>query len=186
MIFIRHSQTQQIPEISAHTWPLTAEGEKRCVQLAHKLQPYGLSQIVTSEEQKAKETGRIIAEQLNIPWTTAAGLEEQHRENAPYLHNPADFQATISHLLRQPNELVFGSETGAEAAARFATAVNHLSQLYPAGQLALVTHATILSLYLASLTTIDPYPFWQSLTMPCFVPFDPAAPHLPLQVIHSS
>lgn len=177
LILVRHSISWQQPGISSHTWPLTDEGRARCVGLAAQLARYAPAAIVSSPEPKALQTAQLLAEHLHIDLDTEAGLHEHLRTGAAYLGH-AEFQATISRLLSQPGELVFGEETGDQAADRFSAAVEAVQARYTGQSVVIVTHATVMSLYLARVSQIDPVAFWRSLGMPAYVVLDMPGYHV--------
>lgn len=156
-----------MPGLPQDQWELTAEGRARCRPLAEQLRPYQVQYILTSHELKAQQTAALTAAELDISWEVRAGFEEQGG-NPPYLDQEA-FSAAVQALFTQPQVMVFGSETGQQAQARFTAATNRLLAKFPTGNVAVVTHGRVLTLFLAHHSTIDPLPFWQSLTMPCFV-----------------
>jgi broad specificity phosphatase PhoE len=125
--------------------------------------------VVTSVEPKAVETGRIAAGVLGIPCGKMDGLHEHERPQAGLAPSREAFQAQVARLLRHPHELIFGAETGEAARRRFAHAIDRVLAQHPAGSVAVVTHGTVLSLFLADVTGIDPVPFWLGLGLPALV-----------------
>jgi broad specificity phosphatase PhoE len=172
LLFIRHSLPDFDPALPANQWHLSEQGRQRAGLLAERLAGFHLQVIVASQEPKAGETAQILAEALRIPCRTAPGLHEHQRSRAAYT-SQEDFGASIQALFDQPDFLVFGDETAGQAYTRFAQAVqavqavqeNYLGQ----SPLAIVSHGTVISLYVARLYGLDPYPFWKSLTLPCMV-----------------
>ena len=79
------------------------------------------------------------------------------------------FQANVARLLHSPSELVFGAETGDQARERFAAAVDDALKRHPVGNVAIVSHGTVMTLFLARTAGIDPVPFWKGLGLPAFV-----------------
>jgi broad specificity phosphatase PhoE len=66
--------------------------------------------------------------------------------------------------------LVFGNETGEQARTRFTQAINTLLTQHPSDTLAIVSHGTVLTLFLAHHNPhLDPIPFWQQLKLPDLV-----------------
>ncbi|MFL7868777.1 MAG: histidine phosphatase family protein [Anaerolineales bacterium] len=171
LVFIRHSQTQPEPGVATREWQLTAEGHRRCIPLAAQLAAFNLDRIVTSTERKAIETGQLAAHKLGIPWWAADGLYEHKRETAPYFHTINEFQEAIHALLTRPAERVFGEETAGQARARFTKAVRGVMQSNPHENIGIVTHGTVLSLFVSPLTGEEIFTFWQSLGMPAIVAF---------------
>lgn len=168
LILVRHSAPEIVSEVSARDWHLSAEGRARCLLLAAALAPYQPCAIITSVEQKAVETGQIVAERLGVPQAAMDGLHEHDRRNVGLL-DPATFQARVAAFFAEPDTLVLGHETAAQARARFTRAIDAVLAAYPHDTVAVVAHGTVLSLYLAQVAGIDPYPFWQRLGLPAFV-----------------
>ena len=131
---------------------------------------YTPTRIITSHEQKAIQTGQIIAEALDLPRTTAPGLQEHDRTGAPYFENVTDFHHAIQQLFLQPDELIFGTETATQTHTRFTHAIHTLLAQYPTDTLAIVSHGTVLTLFLTYHNPhLGPIPFWQQLKLPDLV-----------------
>lgn len=172
VIFIRHSQTKQQPDVSSHTWTLNEVGRERCLKLAEALRGFGINRVIMSEEQKAILTGQLTAEKLGLPCESAPDLGETKRETIPFYPEVADFNNAIREAMAQPDKLLFGEETFTDARLRFAKRVDSLLEKYPDDTLAITTHGTVLSLYLAHITGRDVYTLWDSLGMPAYVVLD--------------
>ncbi|MDX1664249.1 MAG: histidine phosphatase family protein [Candidatus Promineifilaceae bacterium] len=170
LIFIRHSQSRPTPGQPASSWPLTSVGRERCQPLARWLSSHEPLTIVSSEERKAMETAQLAASQLGIPWSTASGLQEHDRTGEPY-HSQEQFLALVERLFREPQATVFGRESGAQALARFEQALATVLRSRPPGNLAVVTHGTVLSLFVGAHSDHDPLSFWQRLRQPSIVVF---------------
>ncbi len=167
LALIRHAAVQIEPDVPAAEWQLSANGRTLTRQLAPQLIPYRLNRIVTSVEPKAVETGRILAEELGLPWQTAVNLHEHDRQGVPYFGRHEDFVTAVTRFFTQPDELVFGRETAVQARDRFVTAVNRQLIAHPQENLALVAHGTVITLYLCHTNPdIDPVTFWQKLADP--------------------
>ncbi len=168
LILIRHSQSQQEPERPASQWPLTKAGRRRCIALAARLAAYAPDLIVTSRERKASTTGALVAAQLALPAIVADGLHEHQREQVGWLSNPAFEQAVVAFFTR-PDELVFGEETAGQAGARFDAAVRDVLAAHPGQTVAIVSHGTVMTLFVAQHADVAPLPFWKRLGMPAIV-----------------
>ena len=168
LILVRHSLPVISGEQPASHWQLSEEGRRRCAKLASLLAHHHPTVIVTSTEPKAIETGQIAGEQLGIPVEAATNLHEHERPGTD-LDTLEQFQAKVARLLDYPREQVFGAETGDEARERFAAAVDNALKRHPAGNVAIVSHGTVMTLFLASVAGIDPVPFWKGLGLPAFV-----------------
>ena len=169
LILVRHSISQQQPDVSSHTWGLTDEGRERCAPLAARLRSYQPTVIITSGEPKTNQTGEGIADVLRLPVKVETGLGEHKREHAPYLNSQREFQATIHKLLANPDQLIYGEETGTEACKRFQEAINRILQTHADQTIIAVTHGTVLALFLAKVAGVEPIQFWQTLGMPAYV-----------------
>jgi broad specificity phosphatase PhoE len=168
LILVRHSLPVITGDQTASLWQLSDEGRRRCVRLAELLAAHRPGVIVTSTEPKAIETGQIVGEHLGIPVEAAPNLHEHERPGTG-LDTFEQFRAKVARLLEQPSERVFGAETGDQARERFAAAVDDALKQHPAGNVAIVSHGTVMTLFLAHVAEIDPVPFWKGLGLPAFV-----------------
>ncbi len=167
LILIRHSTPQIEPDLPAKEWRLSDEGRARCQPLAERLTAYDPSQFVASLEPKALETAQIVAGQLNKPLQTAEGLHEHERSRVGYLGR-AQFEAAVATFFEKPDQLVFGDETADQCHARFAQTITRSLTASPDQTLAVVTHGTVLTLFVSRATGLAPFPFWKALSLPMF------------------
>jgi broad specificity phosphatase PhoE len=147
---------------------LSDEGRTRAAVLAEYLHPYHPQRVITSIEPKAAETGKIIAPKLQIPFSTTPNLHEHERSHVPFLGREW-FEAQVRELFLSPNRLIFGDETADQTHYRFASAIDNLLSQYPSQNIAVVTHGTVLTLYVSRLTKREPFSFWKHLGLPAFV-----------------
>lgn len=170
LILVRHAAVQLDPTIDSHLWQLTEDGRSTTHHLAHQLKPYQPSRIITSEEAKAQATGAALADVMELPIKTAPGLQEHDRRGVPFFENKAEFETAVATFFAQPHELVFGRETAVQAVTRFSQAVAQQCEAYPQQNLLLVTHGTVLTLFVCQHNLrLQPVEFWQSLLLPCAV-----------------
>jgi len=108
------------------------------------------------------------AQLLHKPVETAEGLHEHDRSNVRWLERD-QFEAAIAALLEKPETLVLGNETGDQAHHRFAEAISNVLGQHPGGNVAVVTHGTVLALYVSRATGLEPFALWKRLGMPSFV-----------------
>jgi broad specificity phosphatase PhoE len=171
LVLVRHSLPETVSGVPASQWRLSAEGSRRCKTLAGRLAAYELAFVVASTEPKAIETGQIVAGILGLPFATAPGLHEHERGVVRGLGRREEFQAQVSRFFERPGELVLGRETADQAHTRFAAAVTAVLGQFPSGNLAIVTHGTVMTLFIARATAaghLDPVHFWKSLGLPAF------------------
>ena len=164
---VRHAHPEMQPEASSHTWGLSERGKSEAQATAAWLARQTLPPeiVLTSAEPKAVQTGAPIAQACGVSANVLEDLGEQHRETAPWLPIE-EFRASVQRIFTQPEDLVFGEETGAAAAERFARALRTIERQHPgAKSAALVTHGTILTAWLHREGWIeDPVAFWRELT----------------------
>ena len=178
LVLVRHSLPQIVPGLPASQWVLSEEGRCRCRLLAEALAAFQPDVVVSSHEAKAVETGRLIAAELDKPFETADGLHEHERSNVPYCDRER-FEAAVAEFFARPDELVFGDETAQQALGRFSQAIHatvsrhlprHARRRHTRRQtIAVVTHGTVMTLFVAHIAGVEPFSFWQGLGLPAFV-----------------
>jgi broad specificity phosphatase PhoE len=166
LILVRHAQPEITLGVAARDWRLSEEGRRRCQPLAEEIaRRYAPVVVVSSDEPKAIETADLIAEPLGVSIEIAYDLREHDRDEGKLLDDAA-FQATVTAFFARPAELLFGKETAVSALFRFWNGIADVLAAHPAGDIVVVTHGRVMSLYLAAVTGVDPYPLWQSLRLP--------------------
>ncbi|HEU4324614.1 MAG TPA: histidine phosphatase family protein [Roseiflexaceae bacterium] len=165
LLLIRHAAPAVAEGAAPHRWPLSEDGRRAAVAFAPRVGLYRPTALVASEEPKARETAELIGEQLGIPATTAPGLHEHRRGPSPWLGRDA-WEAQIARLFAEPETLVFGEETAAQAQGRFVGAVERVLEAHREGNVGVVAHGTVITLLLAARFGIEPLPFWRALAMP--------------------
>jgi 2,3-bisphosphoglycerate-dependent phosphoglycerate mutase len=168
LILVKHSLPKIEPQINAHDWRLSTEGRARCIPLAEKLASYNPNLIVSSPEPKALETAQIVAEHLNLPLETEVDLHEHARRTVQFSSQDG-FQSAIACFFQQPEELVFGEETAEQAYRRFAGAIEQVRYQHPHLNPLIVTHGTVISLFVARKCEIEPFSIWQQLGLPAYI-----------------
>lgn len=170
IILVKHARPQVVEDVPSTRWRLSDEGRRKAELLAGRLAAYDVLRIFTSDELKAVETGEILARILDRPAAVAAGLHEHDRANVP-LMQPREFISHMAHFFKHPDEPVLGNETANEAADRILDAVDDLVAANPEGNLAVVTHGTVLSLLICEYADHDPFKLWRRLEQPSFAVF---------------
>jgi broad specificity phosphatase PhoE len=155
----------------ANTWRLSEEGRLRAYQLAEQLESFAPEIIVSSVEPKARETADILAGHFQLDMQILSGLHEHDRSNIPYISHDV-FQASIREFFQKPNELVFGSETANQAHERFYRAVHSVVNDRREKTVVIVTHGTVISLFVSQLTGSSGLELWNTLGMPSFIAMD--------------
>ena len=171
LIVVKHSLLEIVDSLPGRAWKLSDEGRTRAQQLAEKLTQFQPEVIVSSVEPKAKETAEIIAGRCNMELHIAEDLHEHERNNVSYLSRD-EFQEAIGEFFKNPDALVFGSETADEAYARFYQAVQSVVNDYAGKTIIMVAHGTVISLFVSHLTGISDLFFWKELGLPAYVVLD--------------
>jgi broad specificity phosphatase PhoE len=177
LILVKHSLPEINPDVPAASWKLSAEGRKRCAPLANALAVYHPGTIITSLEPKAIETGQLVATHLGLTCTPGDDLHEHLRLTVPF-SGRQEFEAEIARFFAEPDRLVLGEETAAQASVRFERAVAELVSHHPQETLIVISHGTVISLFYKSRTAKDPYSLWQALDLPAYLVFSLPEPEL--------
>jgi broad specificity phosphatase PhoE len=151
----------------AHRWRIGAVGIAGAKAAARHLAGYSPSRVVASLEPKARETGAIIAEELSAPFATALDLHEHDRRTVGFLAAD-EFAERMRDLFARPDSVAFGNESAVAALARFATAVDRVVS-GSAGDIVIVSHGTVIALFVAARAYVDAAELWGKLGLPSYV-----------------
>jgi len=168
LILIKHAMPHIDPSKSSRTWELSPEGRQSCIPLAEAIKTYLPQQMITSNEPKARDTGQMVANHLNIPCALAPNLHEHDRQNAPFITDKTQWRNLIQTFFAQPNDLIFGNETATQARERFTQAIHH-TLAHHTGTLAITTHGTVISLFVAHQNNTNGFALWSRLGLPSVV-----------------
>lgn len=168
LLLIKHSLPEIDPTVPASRWRLSEIGRLRCQPLAERLADYGIGALVTSVEPKAVETATIVGDRLGLVPDIVEGLHEHERDLVGFLPR-TEFEGKVADFFARQGALVLGSETGEDAYARFAKALDAVIEVYACGDLAVVTHGTVISLFVSRATGTDLLPLWKRLQLPALV-----------------
>ena len=171
LILVKHSLPELDETRPTNTWKLSNEGRVRAQRLAEELESFQPEVILSSNEPKAKETAEILASQLRLEVQTAPDLHEHDRSTVPFLSHDK-FQASIREFFQKPDELVFGSETANQTYTRFYRAVHSILKEHRKKSVVIVTHGTVISLFVARLTGSSDLELWSKLGLPSLVAMD--------------
>ncbi len=168
LVLVKHSLPEIVPAVPASQWQLSEAGRPRCKALAARLSAYDPPIIFSSTEPKARETASIVAHLLRKPLQSREGLHEHSRAGVAYLSSD-EFEGRIADFFARPDEPVFGEETADQSYERFARAVGGIIEEHTKGNVAVVAHGTVISLFVARKTGLEPFPLWQRLGLPSYV-----------------
>ena len=171
LILIRHSLPEIKEDMPAREWRLSEEGRERAHRLAEKIRIYPFEVLVSSVETKALETAEIIATKCGMSLQIVEGLHEHERSQVPFLSRP-EFEAAVQDFFDQPDVLVFGDETADAAYQRFSSAVFSVLTGWNGKSSVIVSHGTVISLFVSRLTGEPSNYIWKELGLPGFVVLD--------------
>jgi broad specificity phosphatase PhoE len=167
LVLVRHSVPEIRRDVPAAQWTLSDVGAARAAAFARHVDPGSATTIFASEEPKALETANALAAAWRLPVEAVTGLQEHHRPAAQILSRD-QFDDRIRQLFERRHELIFGTETAEQARRRFTLALMRLVAR-SANDVIAVSHGTVMTLFVAEATGIEPFAFWKSLEMPCAV-----------------
>ena len=167
LLLVRHSNPVVRPDVPARDWSISDEGVVRARQLALRLELERAGSIYSSLEPKALDTATAMADVWQLPVKPVAGIHEHDRSHEPLLAR-SQFERRLRDFFERPTVVVFGRESADEARRRFTVAITRLL-IGDRGDVVLVTHGTVLALYVAAVTAQDAFALWKRLDMPCAV-----------------
>src|SRR5690348_15964741 len=110
LLLIKHARPEQLEGRPPQAWPLSEPGPTACPALADKLRPHRPAAIVSSDEKKAAETAKLLAQHLNFPAPDVRpDLHEHDRTHVPLMRT-ADFISSMANFFKNPRKLVLGHE----------------------------------------------------------------------------
>lgn len=171
LILIKHASPLVIPGTPPEKWKLSDKGRESCRPLAEAIRPHQPAIVVASEEPKAKETADLLGQKLAIPVETAAGLHEHDRSNVPHMRS-GEFISHMELLFRRPTERVLGRESAVMALDRFESAVEAVVGKHPDGNIAIVSHGTVIALFAAEHSDRYGFELWREMGLPSFLTMD--------------
>jgi 2,3-bisphosphoglycerate-dependent phosphoglycerate mutase len=171
LILVRHSVPEIRESLHVREWLLSEEGGPRAEHLAERLIPYHLDLLFTSPEPKAMETAEFLAARLQLPVHVLDDLHEHQRKSVRHL-SKHEFETAVCSFFETPEALVLGNETANQAYARFSEAIHSILSENEESKIAVVSHGTVISLFVSRLTGQPGFGIWSGLGLPCFIVLD--------------
>jgi broad specificity phosphatase PhoE len=168
LILVKHALPEIDPALPAHRWPLSVEGRRRCHTLAERLADYSPGCMLSSREPKAVETAQLLADHFGQTVEIVEGLHEHDRSDVGWM-DEARFRSQVQAFFDQPDRLVMGRETAAQARKRFARAVTAALGQCPRGDVVIVAHGTVITLFVEQAVGVAGFEFWKQLGLPSMV-----------------
>jgi broad specificity phosphatase PhoE len=167
LVLVRHSLPEMTRGVPAAQWGLSEAGRARAAAFARCVDPGSARTVFTSEEPKAMETAGALAAAWGVNVEAVPGLHEHERPDAQMLSRD-QFEERIRQMFARPADLVFGVESAERARRRFTTALMRLF-LRSSEDVIVVSHGTVMTLFVAEAAGVDPFAFWKKLDMPCAI-----------------
>ena len=167
LILIKHARPQIDPRRPSEEWELGDEGRQGAAALVERLRRQEFDHLVSSTEPKALQTAQIVGRELNRPVEQATDLHEHDRRDVPHMDS-REFISMIALFFKEPDRLVLGHETADEAAARFEAAVDRVLEK-TTGDVAIVSHGTVISLFAHRRAGLEPFALWRRMGLPSFI-----------------
>lgn len=151
LLIITHPEVAIDPNVPVTDWGLSDTGRRRAAAFAADEIFAEVTQIWTSTEQKAHDTGEILSAPRNLLVKQNAALGENDRSATGFL--PRDeFEAAADAFFAHPNTSFRGWETAAEAQLRIRNATTSIIERHVGDDLAIVTHGAVGTLLWCALT----------------------------------
>jgi broad specificity phosphatase PhoE len=173
ILLVRHAEPHVEPHRKASTWKLTDAGRAAAREIAASLAAERPDLVVTSREQKARETGEIIADALGLTVCEHEGLGEQGGDGVEFIADQELFRMAVRQHFAEPSRILLGRESASGAATRFAHVVAGLEDRIPSPRCpVLVSHGRVTAAFMASVTGADAWVIWNDLRMPDAIAVD--------------
>jgi broad specificity phosphatase PhoE len=174
LILVKHAPVRIDPQVISHGQMLSEQGRHRCDWLADELRSLEVSRLYTSVEPKALETAGLVAVRSGLALEPRLNLHENDRTGFGF-QSVAELRRKLREFFERPADVVIGNETASAALQRFAEAIANIVSEEQGQNLAVVTHGTVISLFVAHHNPIAPFDLWAALDLPSCVVLDAAS-----------
>ena len=171
LVLVKHALPVLDMSRPPRDWQLSAEGELQSKQLAGRLRAFAPLRLVTSAEPKALSTGRVIAAELGVQVKAVDGVQEFDRPASPW-QSKADRERDNAAIFDDPAQRVLGAESGHDALDRFSTAIGAELDRTAEQSLVVITHGTVIALFVAAHNPVNAFELWRDLECGSFVVLD--------------
>lgn len=170
LLLVRHSSPCISNDMSYRDWPLSDQGKRLAYRAAEYVAGFKPRLICSSDERKASDTARIIGRHCNLDVRVVPDLREHDRTGVPWC-DAATRRQELQAFFANPNDVVFGRESGSQALHRLTSAIDRVTTR-ASGPWVLVTHGTVMALFLAKLTGCAALEIWSQLGLPAVAAVD--------------
>jgi broad specificity phosphatase PhoE len=117
--YVTHPEVHVDAAVPVPKWSLSTRGRSRAVAMLEQPWLAAVGRIVSSDETKAIETARLVAEHLQLPLEIRLGIGENDRSSLGFVA-PAEFEALANAFFAQPEQSIRGWERAVDAQRRIA------------------------------------------------------------------
>lgn len=146
-LILRHAETIKDPNKPAPKWDLTPDALEKISEYISGGKFEGITKIVSSTETKAVATGKPISDFLNLQIEKLEEFVEVKREKK--FLTDEEFLDQKRRELTNLNQIENGVESANQALARFESGIQKLEDMHSGENILIITHGTIMTLYLA-------------------------------------
>ncbi|WP_413988962.1 histidine phosphatase family protein [Labrys okinawensis] len=152
--FITHAEVEIDPAIPVPDWRLSPRGRARHEAFNRRDFVGGIGAVYSSNEEKARNGGDILARHLGLPLQVVEALHENDRSATGFL-KPQEFEETANAFFANPELSIRGWERAIDAQARIVGAVTSiLDGDRGEGDIAVVAHGGVGALLLCHLRAV--------------------------------
>lgn len=142
LLIITHPEVIVDPNVPVTDWGLSETGRDRATTFAASSVFADVTQIWTSTERKARETGDILAASQSLSVAQHLDLGENDRSSTGFLP-PTEFETAADAFFAHPDVSFRGWETARDAQSRVLSAVNSIIGAHEGQDLAIATHGAV-------------------------------------------
>lgn len=147
---LRHAASRVDRSQPISEWGLSEDGEHQIGEIVDTGLFDDVEAIFSSEEERAYQTARRVADRLQRDVIRIAGLNEVDRDAGGFLED-GEFERTIEFTHTHLDESRHGWETASHALSRFSSAIEGIELEHAGSTILVVSHGTVLALYFAKL-----------------------------------
>jgi broad specificity phosphatase PhoE len=147
--FLRHAETIKDPNKPAPEWDLTPDALEKINQYISEGKFDKITKIYSSTEPKAVATGKPISTFLDLPILEMEEFVELKREKK--FLTDEEFLDQKKRELTNLDHVENGVESGNTGIERFESGIQKLEDMYTGENILIITHGTIMTLYLAKI-----------------------------------
>lgn len=161
LYLIRHGKDEVPSPENNYRQPLSSQGVSDAHRAGEKLKTYGITQLLSSPLNRARQTGDIIGSHTGLPNQIQADLQEVSATEdfigyaRALSENGRLWVKNERHVAGRSNQLYWeiasGIESGKALRARAVKAIDTILNKYPGQKIAVVSHYAFINAYISEL-----------------------------------